>query len=101
MAELFDSAGRTRFTHFCAVFNCILLQTGNSAISGRFMRPAVPDKRVKFRYPHSKRSREIRLEAIRGGILDKFQLNAVNGVMSDVIVDYTSADAHVKLGDRR
>ena len=65
------------------------------------MRPAVPDKRVKFRYPHSKRSREIRLEAIRGGILDKFQLNAVNGVMSDVIVDYTSADAHVKLGDRR
>ena len=31
VTELLDSlAGRTRFTHFCEVFNCILRQNGNS-----------------------------------------------------------------------
>ena len=51
MVELFDSAGRTRFRHLHAVFNCILQSTGSSAsdvISGVAVERLGGDIPVKF-----------------------------------------------------
>ena len=50
MVELFDSlAGHTRFTHFCAVFNCTLQQTMEE-----------PSAFVQFGDSRSNRSRDVR-----------------------------------------
>ena len=53
------NSGRTRFTHFCTVFNCLLQPTGRASdvICGIFGRPTVPDKRLTFRDPRLNRSR--------------------------------------------
>ena len=71
VTELFDSlAGRTRFTHFCAVLGCILQPS--EAMFGRFVRPIVPDKCVKFRDPCLNRCLEIPSEAAGSGIFNSF-----------------------------
>ena len=67
-------ASRTRFTHFCVVFNCILQLTGKAVdvISSRFVEPIVRDPPVKFRDLRWNCSREIPPEAVGGGIFDCF-----------------------------
>ena len=75
MVGLFDSlSGRTRFTHFCAVLNNIFQTTGSSSdvIPGRFWRPIVLDKCVKFDDLSLNRSQEILPEAVGGGIFEFF-----------------------------
>ena len=64
--------GRTRFTHFYAVFNCILqpIVAASDLISGIFVGPIVPDKPVKFHDPCLNQSREIPPEAVKGSIFD-------------------------------
>ena len=65
-------AGRTRFTHFCAVFNYSLRPTDDmSGISGRFVRLTVPNEPVKFRDPRLNRSGDIRPKAEGGGIFGR------------------------------
>ena len=62
--ELFDSlSGRTRFAHFCAVFNCILQLTRN-IIPGRFVKPIFLDKCVTFCDPCLNYSQEISPEGV-------------------------------------
>ena len=47
-------------------------ETAIDVISGNFVGPIVPDKRVKYLDPHLNRSREIPPEAAEGGIFDRF-----------------------------
>ena len=67
-------AAGIHFTHFCAVFNCILQPTGstNDVIFGQSVRPMVPNKRVKFCFPRLNRSPEILPGTIKGGPFDYF-----------------------------
>ena len=69
-------AGRTNFTHFCAVFSCILQRQKkvSDVISSRFLyvRPIVPDKQVNFCSPQLSSYRKILPEVVGGGIFDGF-----------------------------
>ena len=58
VAELLDSAGRIRFTHFCAELFafCSRLEAASVVISGRFVKLIVPDKSVKYGDPRQNRS---------------------------------------------
>ena len=69
-------------------------------MSGKFVRPVVPDKFVKFRDPRLNHSGEILPKAIGGGIFDRFyrdnfQLTSWHGISKQ----YVGVDAHVKFGD--
>ena len=64
-------ADHTHFAHFCAAF-CSWLEADSDVISGRFVRPIVLDKWVKFRDPRLNSSWEIPPEAVGGGIFDSF-----------------------------
>ena len=75
MAELCESLLTAPiFTYFCIVFNGILQlpKAASDVISGRFVRPVVLDKCVKFLDPSLNRSQEISPAAVRGGIFDSF-----------------------------
>ena len=57
MAELFNSlTSRTRFTHFVhhLIAFCNRPEEASDVTSGTFVRPIVPDRYVKFRYPRLK-----------------------------------------------
>ena len=74
MAELFDPlAGRTRLCTLLQYFIafCSRPEAASEVISGRFLRPIVPDKCAKFRDPCSTRSREIPPGAVGGGTFDR------------------------------
>ena len=61
---------RTRFMHFCAVFNCICsrLETASDAIYGTFVGLVAHDKGVKFREPSLNIYLEFPPEAVVGDI---------------------------------
>ena len=68
-------AGRTRFTHFCAVFNCNFAARAEAAIddiSSSLVRLTFIDKRVKFCDFRLNRSGEIQPKAGGGGIFRSF-----------------------------
>ena len=62
--------GHTRFTHLLQnlIAFCSRLEAASDVISGRFMRPIVPDKNVKFCDPRLNYSGKIRCETIAGSI---------------------------------
>ena len=69
MEELLDSlAARTSFMQYLIAI-CNRFEVASDAISGRFVRPNVPDKCVRFTNPYLDRSREIPPKAIGGSIL--------------------------------
>ena len=75
LAELFDSAGRTSFTHVCAVvLNCIcsLSEAASDVISGKFVRLIATDQFKKFCGLRLDRSGEIRPKAVKDCIFDSF-----------------------------
>ena len=81
-------AGRTRFTHFCAVLVafCSRAETASDVESGKFVGLVFPDKRSKFRGLPSNRSGELPPEAVGGGISTVvFRGNHRPEVVSDVI----------------
>ena len=51
---------------------CSQLETASHAISGKFVGPNVPDKRIKFSDPRLNCSREIIPKTVGGGIFDDF-----------------------------
>ena len=94
---------RTRFVHFCAVFNNIFFsrpEAASDVISGTFLGPIVCDKCAQFR------SREIPPEAVVGGIFESFvhynlRPEVDNDVVSGMAVDNFSLDVRIKFGDSR
>ena len=77
MAELFDSllarsVLRTVVQYLITFWSQLqsVEAVSEAIISIMFVRPFVPDKRVKICYPCLNRSREIRPKAIGGGIYD-------------------------------
>ena len=77
MAELFDSlAGRTRFTHFCAVFNCVCSRSEAPVLcTAKFVRPVSQTGAWNYRYPRLNRSQEIPPEAIGAAFSTVFRDN--------------------------
>ena len=65
---------RTRYTHCCALFNCLLFSTeeASGAISGRFVGLTASDEHVQFRDPRLNRYGEIRPKTVGVGIFDSF-----------------------------
>ena len=57
------------FLYYLIAF-CSRRETASDVTSGRFVRPIVHDKPVKFRDPHLNRAREIPPEAVGRGIFD-------------------------------
>ena len=51
---------------------CNISEATSDIMSDRFVRLAILDKCVKFRDPRVNRSPEILLEAVEGGIFDRF-----------------------------
>ena len=69
----FDSAGRTCYTYFCSVFNCILQPTEAAidVMSGRLCGQLSPISPQFFVVLAKNYSPEIRPEAFGGGIFDR------------------------------
>ena len=99
MAELFDlRPSLTRFTHFCAVFNCTLQLTGNiydDVIFGMFVGPIVHDKRAKFHQKPSEASFRPFFER------RNFRPEVPSDIISGAIVEPTDVDVLVKFVDSR
>ena len=96
MAELFDSAGQTRFTHFYAVgipiVFCSRLEAACNVISGMFMRQIVSDKCVKFCDPRLNcffinSTQSHRRQHFRQSFHDDFRPEAASKVIYGVVVD--------------
>ena len=114
-SRLFDSLGSlTRFTHLCAVFNCILQPTGGSQWS-HMMRftvclwePNILEKCAKFHDSGLNRSWETQPKAvIRCGIFgcisnfDNCRLEVAGDVISGAALNYVSIDVLAKFGYSR
>ena len=84
-------------------------EAASDGISGKFIRPIVHDKPVKFHDPCLKRSREIPPEipkSSKGVFLTVISLQLPTGsigneVISGLAVDYVGVDVRVKFGDCR
>ena len=75
----------------CLIAFCSRPEAASDVMSGRFVRPIVLDKCVKFCDPCLNRSREIPPEAVGGSIFDSFyrdnfRLEAVSDVISSATV---------------
>ena len=57
------------FVQYLIAF-CSRPEAASDVISGRFVRPIVPDKYIKFGYPRLNNSREMPPEAVGSGIFD-------------------------------
>ena len=106
--ELFDSlVDRTCFTHYSAIFNCILQPSGKASdvVKGKFVGPTIQDKHVKFRDSlkqfsrNSTRSKGRRL--FRRVFRDNFRQETVSDVISGEDVEYVGVHVLVKFGDSR
>ena len=62
--------GRTSVQYIVTFYS--RLETASGVVSGKFVEPILPDKRVKYRGPRLIRSRKIPPEAVGGGIFDIF-----------------------------
>ena len=103
-------AGRTRNTHFCAVFIalCSRPETASDVIFSRYVGPVVREKQVQFCDPRLNRSREISPEAVGGGEfatvfsnVDNFRPKVAIDVISVTVIDPTLVDFRVKCRDCR
>ena len=69
-------SGQTFFLHFVwywiAFFACNRPEAASDVVSGRFVRPVVLDKCVKFRDPSLNRGRKIPPKTVAGSIFDSF-----------------------------
>ena len=104
------NAGRTNFTHLCAIHNCILQSRPEAAtdvISGRFVRLAVPEKCVKFRDPRLNCSPGIQPKAVGGGTFERFlnfhkcRPEVAGDVISRRSVESAGMDVRAKFDDSR